>query len=79
MAFGLSIRGTCAARSARNNGRGGRRYQSQNVALFSEWVSCLPTALGCQLWEAENSVCRRFLGSSDARQLSNICPIDNGD
>jgi hypothetical protein len=30
------------------------------VALLFEWVSCLPTALGCQLWEAENSVCRRF-------------------
>jgi hypothetical protein len=41
-----------------------------NVALLFEWVSCLPTALGCQLWEAENSVCRRFLGSSDARQNS---------
>jgi hypothetical protein len=27
-----------------------------NVALLLEWVSCLPTALGCQLWEAENSV-----------------------
>jgi hypothetical protein len=50
-----------------------------NVALFLEWVSCLPTALGCQLWEAENSVCRRFLGSSDARQVSNICPVDYGD
>jgi len=50
-----------------------------NVALFLEWVSCLPTALGCQLWEAENSVCRRFLGSSDARQVFNICRIDYGD
>jgi hypothetical protein len=50
-----------------------------NAALFLEWVSCLPTALGCQLWEAENSVCRRFLGSSDARQVSNICPVDYGD
>jgi transposase len=33
---------------------------SASVALLFEWVSCLPTALGCQLWEAENSVCRRF-------------------
>jgi hypothetical protein len=49
-----------------------------NAALFLEWVSCLPTALGCQLWEAENSVCRRFSGSSDARQ-SNICSVDYGD
>jgi hypothetical protein len=31
------------------------------VAL--EWVSCLPTALGFQLWEAEISVCRRFLAA----------------
>jgi hypothetical protein len=45
-----------------------------NVALFLEWVSCLPTALGCQLWEAENSVCRRFLGSSDARQVLIYAP-----
>jgi len=37
-----------------------------------KWVSCLPMALGCQLWEAENSVCRRFLGSSDPRQLTKI-------
>jgi hypothetical protein len=50
-----------------------------NVALLFDWVSCLPTALGCQLREAENSVCRRFSGSSDARQVFNICRIDYGD
>ena len=84
MAFGLSIRGTCAARSAQQRTRA-LTVPESNVALFLEWVSCLPTALRCQLWEAENSVCRRFLaalrflGSSDARQSPNICPSDFGD
>jgi hypothetical protein len=73
MAFGLSIRRTFAARS------NGRAHCRTNAALFLECVSCLPTALGCQLWEAENSVCRRFSGSSDARQVFNICRIDYGD
>jgi len=30
--------------------------------IVEKWL-CLPTALGCQLWEAENSVRRRFLAA----------------
>jgi hypothetical protein len=77
MAFGLSIRGTCAARTWQRTRA--LTVPESNVALLFEWVSYLPTVLGCQLWEAENSVCRRFSGSSDARQVLNICRIDYGD
>jgi hypothetical protein len=57
-----------------------------NVALFLVWVSCLPTALGCQFWGAENSVCRRFLGSSANRVIyapsimmtEQNCSLSNG-
>ena len=78
MAFSLSMRGTCAACSTRSNGRGADGTRAEYGSIL-EWVSCLPTALGCQFWEAENSVCRRFFGSSDARQLANICSVDYGD
>jgi hypothetical protein len=44
MAFGLSIRGTCAGRSTQHQTRA-LTVPEPNVALLFEWVSRLPTAL----------------------------------
>jgi hypothetical protein len=76
MAFSLSIKRdvSCALRAQQRTRA--LTVPEPNVALFLEWVSCLPMALGCQLWEAGNSVCRRFLGSADARQQLNMCPVE---
>jgi hypothetical protein len=41
---------------------------------ISRLKSCLPTASGCHQEEAETSVRRRFLGSSQSRQIRLTAP-----
>jgi hypothetical protein len=65
-----------ALRAATDAGADGTR--AERGSIFG--VGIVPTdGTRLPLWEAENSVCRRFLGSSDARQLPNIYPVDHGD
>jgi len=53
-----------------NAGAGGLRDTNQHQ--LSRAILCLPTAPGCQLWEAGTSVGRRFLGSSQASKAIDL-------
>ena len=76
LAFRLEGRAPYAARAATDAGADGTR--AERGSIFG--VGIVPTdGTRLPIVGTENSVCRRFLGSSDARQVSNICPIDYGD
>jgi len=78
MAFGLSIRGTCAARSAQHQTRA-LTVPEPNVALLFEWVSRLPTALAANCGKRRIRYFAVFLGSSDAPKSLIYAPADYGD
>jgi hypothetical protein len=71
LSFRSERRALRAARAATDAGADGTR--AERGSIFG--VGIVPTdGTSCQLWEAENSVCRRFLGSSDARQVLIYAP-----